>query len=245
MLPARPIRPGSPGPADRPVPVDDGPARPVTPGPLRTDCPCPARPVPSCRHQPIGPPFPPFHKPPRFPFRFWQEGWTGLILGGVGGNEAVMQLLLEHKADVNAANQVPGGLRGRAAGRGACGRGGAWACFLGASHAGRAWRACPPSRDGSPPPARASVCVPAQSFSVHSQEPVLSSSCHPNRPIRSCECNSDRPTGPIQWMMIPPGPLRLAGSERTAIVLFSLSHLAGIDQCVPQVPFMPRPNQPV
>jgi hypothetical protein len=36
----------------------------------------------------------------------WQVGWTGLILAAQSGHEAVVRLLIEHKAEVNAAKQV-------------------------------------------------------------------------------------------------------------------------------------------
>ena len=42
-----------------------------------------------------------------FPARPLQDGTTGLISASSGDREAVARLLLEHKADVNAARQVP------------------------------------------------------------------------------------------------------------------------------------------
>ena len=38
--------------------------------------------------------------------RPWQKGYTGLIMAAVKGNKAIVRLLLENKAEVNAATQV-------------------------------------------------------------------------------------------------------------------------------------------
>ena len=36
----------------------------------------------------------------------WQDGATGLIMAALYGREAMVQLLLKHKADVRAADKV-------------------------------------------------------------------------------------------------------------------------------------------
>ncbi len=40
------------------------------------------------------------------PCRLWQDGGTGLFMAALDGHEAVVRLLLEHKASVDAAAQV-------------------------------------------------------------------------------------------------------------------------------------------
>ena len=37
----------------------------------------------------------------------WQTGGTGLHFSAMNGHEAAVLLLIEHKAEVNAADQVP------------------------------------------------------------------------------------------------------------------------------------------
>jgi ankyrin repeat protein len=39
--------------------------------------------------------------------RPWQNGSTGLIIAAQNGHEAVVRLLIERKAEVNAAETVP------------------------------------------------------------------------------------------------------------------------------------------
>jgi hypothetical protein len=41
-----------------------------------------------------------------YSFRLWQDGATGLILAAQYGSEAVVQLLLENKAELNATDQA-------------------------------------------------------------------------------------------------------------------------------------------
>ena len=48
----------------------------------------------------------PPHPGPRPPRPLWQDGATPLIAAAQNGHEAVVRLLLEHKASVDAADQV-------------------------------------------------------------------------------------------------------------------------------------------
>ncbi len=43
---------------------------------------------------------------PRHPRHFWQGGATALIRAALSGHEAVVRLLLESKASIDAADQV-------------------------------------------------------------------------------------------------------------------------------------------
>jgi hypothetical protein len=125
------------------------------------------------------------------------------------GHEAVVQLLLEHQADVNSTSKVPGGRGGRA------GQGVAPILI---------------TTPAKPPPHAHGL---AQGPALRCRQSLIRPSpClqagHSFRPVRSCPCDPDRLTG-SQWMMIPPGPTQPAGSERTASVLRlpGLSHPAG------------------
>ncbi len=44
---------------------------------------------------------------PRHPAAPRQDGFTGLMLASAAGHEAVARLLIEHKAEVDAADKVP------------------------------------------------------------------------------------------------------------------------------------------